>query len=213
MKTTFGKSLLLIALLACLAHAAHRGISRDTLSTWIHQGASFAFLLIDVRDSIELDTTAIISTDTCRPYNLSYRQGVFQQAFSGIPHNAHVVLYCRTGPRSGSAAALLDGAGFLYVDTLIAGFNGWRTWGGSMKNDSLLKSRGDLPAPSMNARTTGIGIRPVFLIPAPFRSSKILSLISAQDHHPEFAISNILGRNLPGSDRLPATLIIMPSQR
>jgi len=155
-----------IAAILCMAAATsfaatHQDRPADTLYQWIHGGAGFAFLLIDVRDSVELDTTAVIGTDTCRPYNLSSRQDSLRNRMAGLPHDAYYVLYCRTGVRSNAAANMLDSNGFAHVFDITGGFNGWRASGKATLPRAKVKPRSLLPEPSMPAPSTGLVALPV----------------------------------------------------
>lgn len=104
------------------AHAAVINISADTLTKWITVGTAFDFLLIDVRDSSQL--TSIIATNVCRPYNLSWNQGVFKSTLSKLPKTANYVLYCQSGVRSGNASQMLVDSGYVSVYSLTGG-NEW----------------------------------------------------------------------------------------
>jgi rhodanese-related sulfurtransferase len=129
---------------------AYTTLAPADLLTWVTQGTNFDFLLIDVRDSSEM--SGIIATDGCRPYHLSYNQGVFSGNISNLPKTVAIVLYCASGHRSGLAAAKLDSAGFSSVYSLTGGFGSWT---GPKKPYSYLKPVSDLPAPSMLATTAG----------------------------------------------------------
>jgi rhodanese-related sulfurtransferase len=127
-------------------------ILADTLSRWIANGTAFDFILIDVRDSsTELSLTGVIATAVCRPYNFSYNRGVFDRLIPQLPKQAHIVLYCRTGVRSGICATKLDSAGFSYVYSLKAGFNGWN---GPKDSISRVRPASDLPTPSRLAASS-----------------------------------------------------------
>jgi rhodanese-related sulfurtransferase len=127
-------------------------ILADTLSRWITKGTTFDFILIDVRDSsTELSLTGVIATAQCRPYNFSYNRGVFDRLIPQLPKQAHIVLYCRTGVRSGICATKLDSAGFSYVYSLKAGFNGWN---GPKDSISRVLPASNLPSPSRLAAAT-----------------------------------------------------------
>jgi rhodanese-related sulfurtransferase len=142
---------LLIVLSISNTNAAVKNILADTLTTWITNGTTFDFLLIDVRDTSEL--TSIIATDLCSPYNLSWNQGVFESSLSKLPKTANYVLYCKSGGRSGMAAQMLVDSGYGSVYALTGGMNGWT---GPAKTSASLKPASDLPAPSMLKAPLGI---------------------------------------------------------
>lgn len=128
----------------CFSNAAVNNISADTLNKWITTGTAFDFMLIDVRDTSEL--TSVIATDACRPYHLSWTQGVFATSLSRLPKTANLVLYCGLGIRSGIAGQLLVDSGYVSVYALIGGMNDWT---GPTKTSAAVKPFSDLPAPSM----------------------------------------------------------------
>jgi rhodanese-related sulfurtransferase len=137
-------------------HAGYTTISADTLQKWITQGASFDFLLIDVREVSE--ATSIIATDACKPYLLPWTSGVFAQTISKLPKDTAIVLYCKSGGRSGQAAKMLSDSGFIKVYSLADGFTGWGSR--PTKSASDIKPTGKLPEPSMVKGTSVIGKRP-----------------------------------------------------
>jgi rhodanese-related sulfurtransferase len=142
---------LLIVLNISIANAAVKNVSADTLTRWITYGTSFDFLLIDVRDTSEL--TSIIATNLCRPYNLSWNQGVFKSSLSKLPKTANYVLYCKSGGRSGMAGQMLVDSGYVSVYSLTGGMNGWT---GPTKTSASLKPASDLPMPSMLKASSGV---------------------------------------------------------
>jgi rhodanese-related sulfurtransferase len=142
---------LLIVLSISNANAALKNISADTLAGWITFGTTFDFFLIDVRDSSQL--TSIIATNVCKPYNLSWNQGVFKSSLSKMPKTANYVLYCQSGSRSAMAAQMLVDSGYVSVYALTGGMNGWT---GPTKTSASLKPVSDLPAPSMLMASAGV---------------------------------------------------------
>jgi rhodanese-related sulfurtransferase len=143
--------ILLIVLTNSVANVAVKNITADTLIRWITYGTTFDFLLIDVRDSSQL--TSIIATNVCKPYNLSWNQGVFKSSLSKMPKTANYVLYCQSGGRSGMASQMLVDSEYVSVYALIGGMNGWT---GPTKTSTSLKPASDLPAPSMLKASAGV---------------------------------------------------------
>lgn len=121
--------------------------TQETLALWIKTCPDSDFVLIDIRDPNELESTGIIGSDRCYPYNLSSNQGILSENISRLSKNQYIVLYCRTGSRASSATATLKQQGYKHV--LNAG--GITTW----KDRSLLlsatkvKPLSTLPEPSM----------------------------------------------------------------
>jgi rhodanese-related sulfurtransferase len=129
---------------------SYTDIPKDTLINWITNGPPADFILIDVRDSAtEVAPRGIIGTDSCRPYNLSWNQGVFKPAVAAIPVTMPVVVYCAAGGRSPLAAAYLDTAVHLqHVYNLLGGFGGWS---GATMAAASVKPRSEFAAASMHA--------------------------------------------------------------
>jgi len=134
---------------------AYQLLSPDTLSKWMTSGPPFDFLLIDVRETSEMDS--IIATETCRPYHLAWTSHVFDSSVTKLPNNKAIVLHCRSGVRSGLASQVLDAAGFSSVYSLAGGFLAWK---GPTKPFSYVKPITDLPAPSMTSSSATISPSP-----------------------------------------------------
>ena len=120
---------------------AYTTITGETLSSWLLNGASFNYVLIDVRNSSEIDQvipvdSCIIATETCRPYNLSYNMHEFDQNKTLLTKTVPVIVYCYSGTRSGYAAKQLDSMGFSSVYSLSGGFSSWK---GPKKPHSYVK--------------------------------------------------------------------------
>lgn len=138
--------LLILCALFFQAFPAYHALSADTLSKWITSGPPFSFILIDVRDTNEVDT--VMGTSACRPYHMSLNQGVFASNYSLIPKTSNVILYCKLGGRSGQAAATLDAAGYTSVYCMSSGFSAWN---GPKQLRANLLPLSDLPNNSMSA--------------------------------------------------------------
>jgi rhodanese-related sulfurtransferase len=142
---------LILCALFFQAFPAYHALSADTLNKWISSGPPFSFILIDVRDTSEVDT--VMGTSACRPYHMSLNQGVFAASYSLIPKTSNVILYCRSGGRSGQAAAILDAAGYTSVYAMSSGFS---TWIGPKQPRANLLPLSDLPKNSMTAGSSVI---------------------------------------------------------
>jgi rhodanese-related sulfurtransferase len=141
------KTLFIILFTAVVqAFSAYHPLSADTLSKWITNGPPFSFILIDVRDTSEVDT--VMGTSLCRPYHLSLNQGVFAANYSLVPKTSTIIVYCRSGGRSGTAATMLDNAGYGNVYAMATGFS---TWKGPKQPRAGIRPLSDLPANSMTA--------------------------------------------------------------
>lgn len=70
-------------------------------------------IIIDVRSPEEFAEGHVAGA-----LNLDFNSGEFAEAITGLDPDATYALYCRSGNRSGQAAALLAGAGFTSVADL-----------------------------------------------------------------------------------------------
>ena len=104
------------------------------------------FILIDVRDNDEV-STSIIANDSCRPYQMSWNNNVLKDSIAKLPRDTALIIYCRSGNRSGKASNHLDSNGFKKVYNLLGGINGWK---GTKKTGSSLRPLSDLPKFSMD---------------------------------------------------------------
>ncbi len=149
-------SLLLLAVLCTSSYASVDTLSADTLSAWIIGRPPQSFVLIDVRDSLELTTSSIIGTSSCRPYNMSWNKGVLRAEWPLIPKSCPLVLYCASGHRSGAAALFMDSLGFQRVYTLANGYTGWN---GPTQSPANLLPLSSLPDFSMVAEAAATIVR------------------------------------------------------
>lgn len=92
-----------------------REITSNEVRAGLAQGDRRSFLLIDVRDSGELAAGVI-------PEALSIPLGELPFRIPELDKNKELVVFCRSGPRSKSAALLLKERGFLRVRVLRGGF-------------------------------------------------------------------------------------------
>jgi rhodanese-related sulfurtransferase len=77
-------------------------------------------IIIDVRDEIEYCRGHI----PCAIF-YSWNHGVFAEEFHNLPTDAPILLVCRSGNRSGKAAAILDQNGYKTVYNLEEGMRSW----------------------------------------------------------------------------------------
>jgi rhodanese-related sulfurtransferase len=138
------KILLLIALAVVACQAADNSLKQDTLKYYLTKEADFDFILVDLRGSEEI--TAVIGTESCKPYNLAW-PAQFQKEIARIPKNQTVIVYCRSGARASTALNYLVANGYSSVYTA----GGISTWTGPTLPPSEIKPIGLLPEPSMRA--------------------------------------------------------------
>ena len=102
--------------------AGYVDISADSLHAWIASGDSL--VLLDVREQSEYDPRHIPGA-VLMPWN----SGVLPQLYGTLPAQTPIVVICKAGSRSASAAAFLEStdpdsfAGYVY--RLVGGMDGW----------------------------------------------------------------------------------------
>lgn len=139
-------TVLWMAIAASICQAAVNPLNQETLKGYLEKGAPFDFILIDVRSSEEISTA--IGNVACKPYNLAWPEQ-FKNEVAKIPKDQAIIVYCRSGGRSRSAAAYLNAEG--YARVYDAG--GFLTWDGPTVPASDIKPVSLLPEPSMRAKT------------------------------------------------------------
>ena len=110
--------IMLIAGLLCGNGYAYTDIS-GTKAYAIYQNNK-ELIVIDVRDESEY----------CRGHIpcvilYSWNHGVFTEEFHNLPTDAPILIVCRSGNRSGKAAAILDQNGYKTVYNLEEGMRSW----------------------------------------------------------------------------------------
>jgi thioredoxin len=93
--------------------------------------------LIDVRTPQEFEKYRITSAK-----NIDFRSPDFRKEIEKLDKNKPVLIYCLAGPRSKSAAAVFQEAGFKTIYDLEGGINAWSKAGKSIDQD--LSGKGEL---------------------------------------------------------------------
>ncbi len=91
-------------------------ISANELKTWIDQNHDFQ--LIDVREVHESDAASIGGT--------LIPMGEITNHLNDISRTKEVVIYCRSGGRSGNVVQHLESQGFTNLINLKGGILGWK---------------------------------------------------------------------------------------
>lgn len=95
----------------------------DQLSQYREAGTEFQ--LIDIRTPEELAETGYIPGAV----NIDFYESDFRSKMGGLDKNQPVLLYCRSGNRSGQASDMLLDLGFTEVYDLAGGIVGWNAAG------------------------------------------------------------------------------------
>ncbi len=106
--------------------------------------ADYDFILLDVRDFLEVDL-GIIASDCCKPYHLSIRFNELEQQYGLLPKDTAIIIYCANGNRSIDAGNFLIGKGFTSVGSVVGGISAYR---GTLRDSTEFKSLVKLPEPS-----------------------------------------------------------------
>ena len=91
--------------------------------------ASQNYVLVDVRTEKEFDDGHIENA-----LNIDYFSATFSDEISNIGLEKPVLVYCRSGNRSGKSMRIMSDLGFKEVYNLIGGIKGWKA-----KNNRLIK--------------------------------------------------------------------------
>ena len=87
------------------------------------------YVLVDVRTEKEFDDGHIEDA-----LNIDYFSDTFSHEISNIGLENPVLVYCRSGNRSGKSMKIMSDLGFKEVYNLIGGIKGWKA-----KNNRLIK--------------------------------------------------------------------------
>jgi len=127
------------------------------------------FFLIDVRDDNEI-AGGIIASEHCKPYHMSLNSKVFEKNYQKISKTANVIIYCRSGARSGQAATMLVNAGYESVGSMTGGMNSYT---GKVAASSEFKPLSRLPEPTCFGNVTAVTSKnPEFRIVVPGKEKR-----------------------------------------
>jgi len=118
----------LTALIACLTLGACAGSpSGENLSTQSFDSAATAlakdpkFVLVDVRTPGEFATGHLKGAKL-----VDFKAPNFAEEIGKLPRDAKILLYCRSGHRSGLAMETMKGMGFQDVRHMTGGITAWK---------------------------------------------------------------------------------------
>lgn len=79
-------------------------------------------IVVDVREEYEY---CAMEGHIPGALNYPWNSGVLQQRYEELPGDREILVYCRSGGRSNSAANFLVANGFLHVYDMVGGFSAW----------------------------------------------------------------------------------------
>ncbi len=96
----------------------------------VHQRltAGDSLLLLDVREISEYQSGHISepnSLPVITAANMPWNSGVLNAHFYKLPTDTDIIVYCRSGGRSGAASSFLENQGFSRIFNMTSGFSGW----------------------------------------------------------------------------------------
>jgi rhodanese-related sulfurtransferase len=85
--------------------------------------SSDKLIVLDVREEYEYCATG---GHIPGALNYPWNSGILQQRYEEMPRDGEILVYCRSGGRSNSAANFLVANGFLHVYDIVGGFSAWQ---------------------------------------------------------------------------------------
>ena len=129
MKRIVGVSALLLTLLITLAGCGStaalnqqiNNVSPSEAAGIIEENSSADdFVILDIRTSEEFAAGKIEDS-----INIDFYAADFREQLDGLDKDAHYLVYCNSGNRSGQALPIFEDLGFAEVDNLSTGITGW----------------------------------------------------------------------------------------
>jgi rhodanese-related sulfurtransferase len=117
-----------IAFLAgVLAHGlsySHTNLTPSEVKAWLDTGDTV--IVLDVREESEFcDSNYSPPGHIPGAINMPWNSGYLQAHYSELPPDEDIIVVCRSGNRSNTAANFLDGQGFTSVFDMTGGMNAW----------------------------------------------------------------------------------------
>jgi phage shock protein E len=182
MKTT--AALLLLLVLAQGKAFCHTDLTPAEVNAWLGTGEPVT--VVDVREESEFcDSTYVPPGHIPGAINMPWNSGYFQIHYAELAQDDDIIMVCRSGNRSNSAANFLDALGFSSVFDMTGGMNQW-VW-----ETEVCAPAGVPQAP--DAGTPHIALSPA--APNPFASeTEIRYTIGATSADVRFGIYDARGR-------------------
>jgi rhodanese-related sulfurtransferase len=141
----------LVAMLAAVVAQAHTDVTTDQVKAMIDAGGPLT--IVDVREESEFcDSTSSPPGHIPGAVNMSWYSGGLAEHYAELPMDEDIVVVCRSGNRSNSAANFLDGLGFTRIFDMLGGMNAW-----SYETDLCWEAS----VPGVDAGSSGLAVRSV----------------------------------------------------
>ncbi len=116
--------ILAIALTSGVAYS-HTDLTPAEVQAMLDAGGDL--VVLDVREESEFcDSTYQPPGHIIGAVNMPWNSGYLQEHYSELPSDHDIIVVCRSGNRSNSAANFLDGVGFTSVFDMLGGMNAWQ---------------------------------------------------------------------------------------
>jgi rhodanese-related sulfurtransferase len=110
-----------------LAHGpaySHTNLSPSEVKAWLDTGDPV--IVLDVREESEFcDSNYSPPGHIPGAINMPWNSGYLQAHYDELPPDEDIIVVCRSGNRSNTAANFLDGQGFTSVFDMTGGMNAW----------------------------------------------------------------------------------------
>jgi rhodanese-related sulfurtransferase len=163
---TFG-----LVLLASSVALAHTDLTPAQVKAWVD--TTKGGVLVDVREESEFcDSTYSPPGHIPGAINMPWNSGYFQAHYTELPMYDDIIIVCRSGNRSNSAANFLDAADFSRVFDMTGGMNEW-IWETDLCASAGVPGRADGADPGDTS--SGLMLGPAS--PNPFTSRTEISFV------------------------------------
>jgi rhodanese-related sulfurtransferase len=114
----------LFVLVSLTAASAHTDLTPAEVKAMLDAGGDI--VVVDVREESEYcDSTYNPPGHIPDAVNMPWNSGYLQDRYDELPADHDIIVVCRSGNRSNSAANFLDGLGFTSVFDMLGGMNAW----------------------------------------------------------------------------------------
>ena len=116
---------LIVSMTACAGSPDAANLSPAQADSLIRASTKdTAFRLVDVRTPQEYQSGKLAGSTL-----IDFHSPDFAANIAKLPRNAKILVYCRSGNRSGQALTQMQSMGFTNVKHVVGGINAWRAQG------------------------------------------------------------------------------------